>query len=240
MVHDRLLDAAHLEPFKTLILPNIAALSSAQCAQLKDFVDRGGSLIATFETSLYDEWGKRREDFGLASLFGASFAGKVEGPMLNSYLNLEGQHPLLAGLEDAKRIINGVYRVHVKSAGSVASPLSVVPTYPDLPMEEVFERPVKVHDAGVFLREFGKGRVVYFPWDVDRSFWNYLNTDHARLLKNTVLWATNEPPPVSVSGPGIIDLSIWSQKNSLTVHLVNLTNPMMMKGPIREIIPLSR
>ncbi len=25
----------------------------------------------------------------------------------------------------------------------------------------------------------------------------------------------------------------------MTVHLVNLTNPMMMKGPVREIIPLS-
>ena len=35
MVHDRLLDAEHLAPFKTLILPNIAALSDAQCAQLR-------------------------------------------------------------------------------------------------------------------------------------------------------------------------------------------------------------
>ena len=68
--------------------------------------------------------------------------------MQNSYLNLEGQHPLLAGLEDAKRIINGVYRVQVKPAGPTSSPLLVVPSYPDLPMEEVFERPVKVHDAG--------------------------------------------------------------------------------------------
>ena len=24
----------------------------------------------------------------------------------------------------------------------------------------------------------------------------------------------------------------------MTVHLVNLTNPMMMKGPVREIIPV--
>ena len=26
----------------------------------------------------------------------------------------------------------------------------------------------------------------------------------------------------------------------MTIHLVNLTNPMMMKGPVREIIPVSR
>jgi len=40
---------------------NIAALSDTQCRQLRDFVVRGGSLIATHETSLYDEWGVRRK-----------------------------------------------------------------------------------------------------------------------------------------------------------------------------------
>ena len=34
MVHDRLLDAAHIDQFKTLIFPNIAALSTAQCEQI--------------------------------------------------------------------------------------------------------------------------------------------------------------------------------------------------------------
>ena len=29
------------------------------------------------------------------------------------------------------------------------------------------------------------------------------------------------------------------KKKSMTVHLVNLTNPMFMKGPIRELIPIS-
>ena len=74
MVHDRCLDAEHLAPFRTLILPNIAALSDGQCASLRAFVERGGGLVATYETSLYDEWGVRRKDFGLASLFGASYA----------------------------------------------------------------------------------------------------------------------------------------------------------------------
>src|SRR5262245_59641196 len=66
MVHDRLLDADHLAAFKTLILPNIACLSDAQCAQLRAFVQRGGGIVATHETSLYDEQGNKRKDFGLA------------------------------------------------------------------------------------------------------------------------------------------------------------------------------
>ncbi len=89
MVHDRLLDSAHLAPFKTLILPNIAALSDAQCRQLRDFAHQGGSVVATYETSLYDEWGVKRKEFGLADLFGISFTGRHEGPMQNSYLRLE-------------------------------------------------------------------------------------------------------------------------------------------------------
>ena len=54
-------------------MPNIAALSDAQCDQLRKFVESGGSLVATFETSLYDEEGKPRSNFGLTDLFGVSF-----------------------------------------------------------------------------------------------------------------------------------------------------------------------
>ena len=118
MAHDRLLDPAHLSQFKTLILPNIAALSDAQCRQLSDFVASGGSVIATHETSLCDEWGARRKNFGLAELFGVDFGGRIEARMQNAYLRLEHEaargHPLLRGLEDAPRIIHGVSRVEVE------------------------------------------------------------------------------------------------------------------------------
>ena len=90
----------------------------------------------------------------------------------------------------------------------------------------------------VFLREPGRGRVVYFPWDVDRTFWEVLSVDHFQLLRNAVQWATNEEPTATVVGPGVLDVTVWRQKDSLTVHLVNLTNPMMMKGPVRELLPV--
>jgi hypothetical protein len=89
----------------------------------------------------------------------------------------------------------------------------------------------------VYIREAGKGRVVYFPWDIDRTFWEVLSVDHLKLLRNAVDWAANEPRPVVVTGVGTLDVTVWRQKDSMTVHLVNLTNPMMMKGPVREFIP---
>jgi hypothetical protein len=244
MVHDRLLDDAHLSGFKTLILPNITALSDAQCAQLRDFVSRGGSLIATYETSLYNEWGVKRDDFGLADLLGVSFKGRIEGPMQNSYLRLEPErgkgkrHPLLGGLEEAERIVNAVRRADVAATARFPEmPLTLIPSYPDLPMEKVYPRVPRTDVGQVYARQTSTGRVVYFPGDIDRTFWEVLGVDHFKLLRNAVLWATNEEPVVSVSGPGVLDVTVWQQQNSLTVHLVNLTNPMLMKGPVRELLP---
>ena len=101
-------------------------------------------------------------------------------------------------------------------------------------MEKVYARQPKTDIPQVFLRDPpGGGRVAYFPWDIDRTFWEILAPDHGKLLRNAVAWATNEEPPVGVTGPGLLDVTAWRQRNSVTVHLVNLTNPMMLKGPVR-------
>ena len=41
MVHDELLDSEHVGPFRTLILPNIAALSTKQCDQIQRICEPG-------------------------------------------------------------------------------------------------------------------------------------------------------------------------------------------------------
>jgi hypothetical protein len=123
----------------------------------------------------------------------------------------------------------------------------LIPSYPDLPMEDVYPRVPHTTTRELYLRELPAGppaggsrrsRVVYIPWDIDRTFWDVLSVDHGQLLRNAIRWATNEPPPVEVEGPGVLDVTVWRQRDSMTVHLVNLTNPMMMKGPLREPIPI--
>lgn len=242
MVHDQLLDAAHLAPYRTLILPSIAALSDAQCNQLRAFVDRGGNIIATHETSLYDEFGAPRKNFALADLFGVDWTGKSEGPMQNSYIRLEHEtypkHPLFAGMEDAPRIINGVSRLEVTPRAPFAqTPFTLIPSYPDLPMEKVYPRVPRTDISCLYLRQ-PVGRVAYIPFDLDRTFWEVLNQDHLRLLRNTFVWAHNESPIVEVNGPGLFDVTAWRNSGSVTIHLVNLTNPMAMKGPYRDFFPV--
>ena len=72
-------------------------------------------------------------------------------------------------------------------------------------MEMVWVRVPQTDIAGVYAHKFGEGRVVYFPWDIDRTFWEVLCMDHGQLLVNAVNWATNEEAPVKVTGPGILD-----------------------------------
>jgi hypothetical protein len=146
---------------------------------------------------------------------------------------------LVSGLEAAGRLIHGAQRVEVKgSARELGSPLATMPSYPDLPMEEVYPRIESSDIPAVVAREFGQGRVVYFPWDIDRTFWEVLHPDHGRLIANAVRWSLREEPPLTVTGAGVFDVAVWEQKESCTAHLVNLTNPMMMKGPYRETIPV--
>gem|GEM_PF-1561351 len=63
---------------------------------------------------------------------------------------------------------------------------------------------------------------------------------HHRYRNQTVgHWALGKQPDVQVTGQGVLDVAVRGGRDELAVAMQNLANPMMMKGPIREIIPLS-
>ena len=66
---------AAMSGLAVLILPSIGALSDAAVSAVRTFVQNGGALIATGDTSRFDAQGNPRADYALADVFGAHLSG---------------------------------------------------------------------------------------------------------------------------------------------------------------------
>ncbi|HTD24654.1 MAG TPA: alpha-amylase family protein [Terriglobales bacterium] len=237
-VHEGNLDLAALRKYRALLIPNAAYLSDGQCQIIRQYVAGGGSLLATFETSRYTEWGDLRPDFQLADIFGAHVNGEVIGPQGNSYARIERKHPILNGFDHTALLPGAENRVPVRS-DLMPLTLSVVPAYPAFPPEMVYPRTPHTSEPAAIFRELGSSRIAFFPGDVDRTCWRSGNTDLSLLLQNAIHWVQGaEPPIVSVVGDGVIELFAWETERGYALHLLNYTNPNMTRGYVRRFYPV--
>lgn len=236
-VHEGNLDAANLKKYRALLLPNAAYLRDAQCEAIRQYVRGGGSLLATFETSRYNEWGDPRSDFELADVFGVHAAGEVVGPQGNSYARIEQPHPVLQGFNGTALLPGAESRVPVK-AEAAPLVLSVVPWYPAFPPEMVYPRTPRTTEHAAVFREIEKSRIAFFPGDVDRTCWRSGNADMSQLLQNAIKWVQGDDPAISISGEGIMEAFAWETERGYALHLLNYTNPNMTHGAIRRTYSL--
>jgi len=240
MISDQAMDPASLDKFKVVILANAICLSDEQVKALEDYVARGGSVIAAHETSTRTQDNKPRNAIALGKLLGVSLSKGVRGPVKNTYVAINGKHPISAGFDGANRIMGGTKLLAVDVVGDADQPFLYVPDFPDLPMEEVYPREEPTGAAVVTREHKGGGRTVYIPWNIGGIFWEVMAVDHSRLIGNAVRWALNKRPDVEITGQSVLDLCVRQDNSGLAIVLNNLTNPMMMKGPIREVYRAGR
>ena len=246
-VHEDKMAAGDLAKYSALVLPNTALLSDAQCRQLRDFAEGGGSLLATFETSLYNERNERRADFGLADVFGIHKAGEIIGTTGNAYLaRIERPHDILNGFAGANWLPGAEHRVPLAPLGAAGAAggapltpiLTVIPGYPAYPPELSYPAPSQTDEPAVALLEKGTSRRLYFPGDIERTLWRSGHTDLARLLQNAVRWVAGPNQPVTIQGDGVVESFAWETGAGFAIHLLNYTNPAMHKGWLRNFHPI--
>lgn len=238
-VHEEKLSAPELSKYSALILPNTALLSDEQCRQIAAFVDRGGSLLATFQTSLYTERNEKRADFGLADVLGIHQAGEIIGTTGNAYMaRIERQHAVLDGFAGTNVLPGAEFRVPI--APTDGAVLTVVPGYVAYPPELSYPAPgqERTSEPAIVVRQKGASRIVYFPGDVDRTSWRSGHTDLSRLLQNAIRWVAGADTPVTVQGAGVAETFAWETQAGFAVHVLNYTNPAAHKGSIREFYPI--
>ena len=243
-IHEEDLSRESLSRYEALLLPNIALLSDAQCRVLEQFVERGGSLLATFETGLYDESGKPRADFALGPLFGISKTGprqraeyKAAQGILSVHLQKICQrNAITAGFEETEWIAGPVWRVPL---APISNPImTFINPYPGYPTEAVYMREPPTNSQSVVLQERGKSRLAYLPGDVDASYWRLDNWDLGRQLLNTIQWVLGDRNPVKVEGEGLLDVCAWETEAGFALHFVNYNGPNAFRGKMRKPVTL--
>lgn len=238
-IHEGLLDAQSLSRYKLLVLANVAALSDQQCDQIRAFVEQGGSLLATYETSLYDESGIRRPDFGLADLLGVHSVGLPIGPLGHAYqLVRRPDHPILSWVKDTDYLATNGQLCLVQPEVGVESLATLIPAYYVYPPETAWPPIRETTTPTLLVREMGESRVVYVPGDWDREVWEHSFPELSRLLGEAALWALKGRLPVGVEGVGLLDVQPYQKGSDLIVHLVNLNQASLWKAPLDELVPI--
>ncbi|HEY9127960.1 MAG TPA: alpha-amylase family protein [Acidobacteriaceae bacterium] len=239
-VHEDRLELDRLKKYRALILPNVAMLSDHQCDQLRAYVQSGGSLMASFETSLYDENLKPRSDFGLANLLGISKNGDAIGTNGNPYsarIEASGSaYPILNGFHETNWLAGAQNRIPLKSVDH--PPLTVVPGFVRYPPELAYPPQPHTDEPAIVLRESGSSRTAFFPGDLERTYWLTGHGDILQLLHNTIRWITHEEQLISVEGPGLIEFFAWETTPGYALHLLNYTNPNAQHGWLHSTEPL--
>lgn len=240
LVTDRELETGLKERYRVLFMPNCAAMSDAEMETVRRYVRDGGSLVATYETSLYDERGRPRKDFGLADLFRARRLRSIDTRSMVAFgstggvdLPLPPDHawgadPVIRRTLDVRDVTTPVREqatsvpLHsgvllVAPTNGTASPLRLRATTRDT----TTGASSITNTVALVESTYGKGRVIYIPYDISWSFFRYGHEYLGRIIELALRSAAPEPPPVDVEAPTIVEAMPQVQGDRLVVHLLN-------------------
>ncbi|MEA3400922.1 MAG: beta-galactosidase trimerization domain-containing protein [Armatimonadota bacterium] len=230
VLYEQHLEEDDLAEYQVIILPNAAHLSAPACDRLREFVEAGGLLVASFESTLFEPHGQRREDFALADVLGVSWRDTIgkNGNGMDVRRGLLMTDPELTG---------GIANISIGAAHCLVEAQEGTQVLATSAGYGGHEEGL----PGVTLHAFGDGEAVYFAEDIGTGYWSrpYLWTRD--LFAGLVL---RRRPPLEVDGPSVLYMNALRAADHLRVHLLNLpfaTNRMMNRNAmatIEEVLPV--
>ncbi len=178
--------------FSLLVLPNFGSMTVNQVSSVKRFVERGGNLFATDESSLFNESGDSLKDYALCDLYGAHVAANYKGgsslrnlgrrTTSHTYLRLSPEmrsqvygpqtgtepavvgerHVVLNGFEQTDILPFGGLLTSVRTDASAKVIMTFIPEFPIYPPETAWMREPKTDIPGLILNTMPNGSRVAF------------------------------------------------------------------------------
>ena len=223
MALDADLSAEKLSRYRVLFLSNSACLSDRHCDAVADFVAGGGTLIATCQTSLLDEWGRPRGGFALGEVMGVEYRGPHgdEEDHAVIYVPREGElarrfGPVLCfyAQEAAVSALSGT---EVLCTRSGMDPRRLGNFHPSMDYEG--------SEPAVTVHPYGRGRAVYIAGDVGGA---YMNSPYPPLRRFVACLAGSAGTPLAVEAPEVIEMTAaFRPSGELMIHLLNNPVPLL-------------
>lgn len=239
-VTDNELDTDNLNQFKILIMPNVAALSDDHLNIIREWVDGGGRLIATFQTSLFDEFGIQRKDFGLSDVFGVSYAGKVINTNTDCYQKILTRNEFLNGFEKTKLLHNSGKTLMVTSDPEATTLTGYLPKINNQPPENAFPDNWDSSNPIMVLNSYGKGQVVYFANEAARLNYTIGHPDYRDQLENSLDVFLGDDTVLKTNAPGSVHVYLNQNAEDPKVYQLSLVNTSSATHrPLRDLVPVS-
>jgi hypothetical protein len=235
------LSAERLKGIKALLLPNTAYISDKDIAVIRDYVKNGGGLVASRLTSLFDENGAARRDFGMADLFGLSYTGLIADTADDTYqLVRDAESPILKDIGDTEILANGGSTVLCTLTDRdyrVAA--THIPTIPNQPPEYAWIPDMKTDFPTIVSGTYGKGRVVYFANAIESLAFTNGHDDYTEVYRNALDFASGGVYLLKARAPRSVHVSVIADQNDenhLVVSLINTTGTS--RRPLKEVVPV--
>jgi len=179
IISDSDIERGELSGIKVIILPNVAAMSEKEVNNIRAFVRRGGSIIATFGTSWLDEHGKIWDGgkFALWQLWGIPVSNDFG--MFAASIYIARESPVTADIDVGTEIIYGANANILESKGSART---IVSAY------LVDKYGTVTEHAAIVEGKVGNGKVVYFSFSPEYALpLPWADVDAIKLLMSNAL-----------------------------------------------------
>ena len=221
---DEHLTRERLSQYRVLFLANSVCLADAHCDAIRNFVDQGGTLIATHQTSLLDEWGQERGRFALADVMGVEYQGVTADGEDHPIIYIPHDDRLTEKLGEILCFYGHDAEVTAASNTDILCTRSTIREPKAL---NTFSADTE-HDSGqpaITSNSFGKGQAIYIAGDVGGA---YMNSPYPPLRRLTAELVGRSQSPLAVEAPEQIEMTAaLHPSGELMIHLVNNPTPLL-------------
>ena len=210
-----------LSRYKLIIVPNLAFLSDEVLEAIDSFANKGGTVIMTGETGLYNDFYEKRSSFGLKCA-GIKEVTFVRNDMASAMLLLdEKDKEVFTSFNDTDLAYFGEKYLFTKLEDSAESFMKMIPPHRIGPPEKCYY--TQVTDLpGLTVFKYGKGKGIHIPWLPGKLFHDEGYSNPANLMKD-ILFNLCALETAAVNVNPMVEMTIAEKKDELLIQLVNLT-----------------